>query len=194
MEKQEEQPIQNSEEKLETDIKKLNDIEPIEKIQPSHKVNQNFDKKKPYHQIKGHFHNYHQNHNNTYSSYSNQNIIGKNRTNSEKYNRGRFPASNYAKTSYIFTPQMKRYDEFMYFKNMKWNHFKVQGNVLGNPDGKVVVYEYSDFECPWCKIMNRMIQKAATEYENVYVVHYNFPLDINCNPVLKRQIHNNSCK
>ena len=123
MEKQEEQPIQNSEEKLETDIKKLNDIEPIEKIQPSHKVNQNFDKKKPYHQIKGHFHNYHQNHNNTYSSYSNQNIIGKNRTNSEKYNRGRFPASNYAKTSYndqrnkIFKYNQKKRNQDLYYNN-----------------------------------------------------------------------------
>ena len=46
------------------------------------------------------------------------------------------------------TPHMKNYDEFMYFKNMKNNHFKIKGNVLGNPDAEVVVYEYSDFECP----------------------------------------------
>ena len=99
----------------------------------------------------------------------------------------------YTKTSYIFTPGMKNYDAIMYFQKMKGNPFKIHGNVLGNPDGEVVVYEFSDFECPWCKIMNRMLQKAATEYDNVYVVHYNFPLDMKCNPALKRPFHNNSC-
>ena len=39
-----------------------------------------------------------------------------------------------------------------------------------------------------------MIQKAATEYDNIYVVHYNFPLDMKCNPALNRPFHNNSCK
>ena len=100
----------------------------------------------------------------------------------------------YAKTSYIFTPQMKRYDEFMYFKNMKWNHFKVQGNVLGNPNGDVIVYEYSDFECPMCPIMNRMLQKAAVQdFENILVIHHNFPLDNMCNPLITRPFHRNAC-
>ena len=110
MENQQEQPNPQKEEKIETDNKKpiSSDIEPIEKIQPSHKVISNFDKKKNFHQNKGHFHNYHQNHNNNYSSYSNSNIMGKNRTNSEKYNRIRYSGSNYNKNNYN-DPRNKNY-------------------------------------------------------------------------------------
>ena len=100
----------------------------------------------------------------------------------------------YTKTSYIFTPQMKKYDEFMHFKNMKGNYFKVKGNVLGNPDGDVVVYEYSDFECPMCPVMNRMLQQAAVkDFENILVIHHNFPLDNQCNPLVTRPFHRNAC-
>ena len=100
----------------------------------------------------------------------------------------------YTKLSYIFTPQMKKYDEYMYFQKMKGNHFKVQGNVLGNPEGDVIVYEYSDFECPMCPVMNRMLQKAAKEdFENILVIHHNFPLDNKCNPLVTKPFHANSC-
>ena len=91
------------------------------------------------------------------------------------------------------TPHMKNYDEFMYFKNMKNNHFKIKGNVLGNPDAEVVVYEYSDFECPVCPIMNRMLQKASTELDNIFIIHYNYPLDMKCNPAITRPFHRNAC-
>ena len=100
----------------------------------------------------------------------------------------------YAKLSYVFTPQMKNYDEFMHFKNMKGNPFKVHGNVLGNPDGDVIVYEYSDFECPMCPVMNRMLQQAASkDFENILVIHHNFPLDNHCNPLVTRPFHRNAC-
>ena len=110
MENQQEQPNPQKEEKIETDNKKpiSSDIEPIEKIQPSHKIISNFDKKKNFHQNKGHFHNYHQNHNNNYSSCSNSNLMGKNRTNSEKYNRIRYSGSNYNKNNYN-DPRNKNY-------------------------------------------------------------------------------------
>ena len=110
MENQQEQPNPQKEEKIETDNKKSasTDIEPIEKIQPSHKIISNFDKKKNFHQNKGHFHNYHQNHNNNYSGYSNSNTMGKNRTNSEKYNRIRYSGSNYNKNNYN-DPRNKNY-------------------------------------------------------------------------------------
>ena len=100
----------------------------------------------------------------------------------------------YAKLSYIFTPGMKKYDALMYFQKLKGNPYNVHGNILGNPDGDVVIYEHSDFECPVCPIMNKMLQKAAGEFENIYVVHYNFPLDVNCNPAVDRPFHQNACK
>ena len=99
----------------------------------------------------------------------------------------------YTKLSYKFAPGMKRYDEFTHYKNMKNNYFKSQGNVLGNPDGEVVIYEYSDFECPVCPIMNRMLQQAANEFENIFVIHYNFPLDMKCNPAITQPFHQRAC-
>ena len=100
----------------------------------------------------------------------------------------------YTKLSYKFAPGMKKVDSLMYFKNLKGNPYNVHGNVLGNPNGDVVIYEYSDFECPICPVMNKMLQKAATEFENILVIHYNYPLDMSCNPLVTRPFHYNSCK
>ena len=99
----------------------------------------------------------------------------------------------FTKFSYIFTPQVKQYDAYNYFQKMKGNHYNIHGNVLGNPDAEVVVYEYSDFECPICPIMNRMLQKASTELDNLYIIHYNYPLDMSCNPLITKPFHQNSC-
>ncbi len=101
---------------------------------------------------------------------------------------------SYTKFSYIFTPGMKRVDSLERFQKMKGNPFDVHGNTLGNPDGDVIIYEHSDFECPMCPIMNRMLQKATTEFENIYVIHYNFPMDNACNPVINRPFHQNACR
>ena len=106
METQQEQPVQKTEENLETDNKKTSDIEPIEKIQPSHKTLSNFEKKK-FHPNKVYFHPHHQGHNN-YSSYANQGTMGKNRTNSEKYSRVRYSGQAYNKNSYN-DPRNKNY-------------------------------------------------------------------------------------
>ena len=101
---------------------------------------------------------------------------------------------SYTKFSYIFAPGMKRIDALERFQKMRGNPFDVHGNTLGNPDGDVIIYEHSDFECPMCPIMNRMLQKATTEFENIYVIHYNFPMDNACNPAINRPFHPNACK
>lgn len=100
----------------------------------------------------------------------------------------------YTKTSYILAPHVEQMDEFEYFANVKGNPFNAHGNSLGNPDGNIIIYEYSDFKCPMCPIMNRMLQKAAGEYENIFIIHYNMPLDNECNPALKRPFHVGSCQ
>ena len=106
METQQEQPVQKTEENLETDNKKTSDIEPIEKIQPSHKTLSNFEKKK-FHPNKGYFHPHHPGHNN-YSGYANQGTMGKNRAGSEKYSRVRYTGQAYNKNSYN-DPRNKNY-------------------------------------------------------------------------------------
>jgi protein-disulfide isomerase len=51
------------------------------------------------------------------------------------------------------------------------------GNAFaGNPDGDVVVVEYSDFNCPYCKQTERDIARVIAEDKNVKVVFRELPI------------------
>ena len=82
---------------------------------------------------------------------------------------------------------------FLEFQNMKTNIYAIKGNTLGNPDGKIVIYLYSDFMCPFCKVTNTMVHKLAKEEKDIIIYHINFPLDMECNPVIKNMIHPGAC-
>jgi protein-disulfide isomerase len=48
---------------------------------------------------------------------------------------------------------------------------------IGNPDAKVKIIEYSDFQCPYCKAFHPSIQKAIQEYgDKILYVYKQFPL------------------
>ena len=79
------------------------------------------------------------------------------------------------------------------FQDLKTNIYAIKGNTLGNPDGEIVIYIYSDFMCPFCKIANTMMHKLAKEEKDVVVYHINFPLDSECNPALKQSMHPGAC-
>ena len=69
---------------------------------------------------------------------------------------------------------------------MKTNIYAIKGNTLGNPDGKIVIYLYSDFLLPFCKVTNTMAHKLAKKKKDIIIYHINFPLDMKCNPVIKK--------
>lgn len=53
-----------------------------------------------------------------------------------------------------------------------------EDHLRGNPDAKVVIVEYSDFECPFCKAFHPTLQQAMQEYGNdIAWVYRHFPLD-----------------
>ena len=99
----------------------------------------------------------------------------------------------YTSTSYVLSPQMKISKSFEEFQKMKENVYKVSGNVLGNSDGSVKVFIFSDYLCPFCRISNIMVHKLASEDNNVEVIHFNFPLDPNCNRAVQNYVHPNAC-
>lgn len=99
----------------------------------------------------------------------------------------------YTNKSYIMAPHMKQMGEFEKIRRMKSNPYKTTGNILGDADGKVLVYIYSDYQCPACSMFNIIIHKAAKELKNVKIIHKNFPLDTSCNKTLKYQMHPGSC-
>lgn len=96
-------------------------------------------------------------------------------------------------TSYIFTPQVKRYEALVKYSKMKENPFKVNGNILGDKNAKLVVYIYTDYRCPICKTYNVITHRAAQEIGGFKMVHKNLPLDMECNKYLTKPFHEGSC-
>ncbi len=67
------------------------------------------------------------------------------------------------------------------------------GNNLGAVDAEVIINEFTDIQCPFCALSNTMMNKIVSEYDNIRVIHHDLPLDIECNPIMKQQMHENSC-
>lgn len=98
---------------------------------------------------------------------------------------------SYTTFSNILTPQVKKHKEYQSYSRV--NDYKVSGNILGDPNAGVVVHEYTDYQCPFCFVLNTMLHRAVTELDNVKVVHHNLPLDTACNKDMQSQMHPGSC-
>ncbi len=100
----------------------------------------------------------------------------------------------YTSLSYVFTPQVKTYKEFKKYEKMQRNNpFKARGNILGDKNSKLVVYIYTDYQCPICRTYNVITSRAASELGGFRLVHKNLPLDIDCNEYVETPFHQNSC-
>lgn len=91
-------------------------------------------------------------------------------------------------------PFASRKQSIKHYMQMKKNPYKVSGNVLGNPNGKIKVELYSDFKCPICPSYNIMLHKLVKENKDVLIIHRQFPLDNECNIYLDRQMHEGACR
>ncbi len=100
----------------------------------------------------------------------------------------------YLTKSNVLAPNIYQYNNFTQFSEMTADDYATSGNSLGNKDGKVKIYIYSDFQCPYCKITNKMFQKLSHENKNVEVFHTNFPLDKKCNKYIQKTVHKGSCE
>ena len=90
----------------------------------------------------------------------------------------------YLNKTIILSPRLQKqileernYKEFF---EAKRNKYAIKGNVLGNKKADVVIKVYSDFNCPYCRVLNIMLHKAVKE-ERILVKEINFPLDKSCN-------------
>lgn len=99
----------------------------------------------------------------------------------------------YSRITYKFAPQMKRAGEFKEFIHAKKNKYAVKGNLLGDENAKVIVYVYSDYQCPICFTHNIMMHKLAKEIKGIKIIHKNMPLDTDCNVYLKNPMHKGAC-
>ncbi len=99
----------------------------------------------------------------------------------------------YSGITYNFVPNVKATKSILKYKKIKYNPYRVSGNILGNPEGTVVIELYSDYVCPLCYINNIMLHKAVKEYKNIKVIHHNYPFDKECNPYMTYNIHPKAC-
>ncbi|MDO8493970.1 MAG: vitamin K epoxide reductase family protein [Deltaproteobacteria bacterium] len=66
--------------------------------------------------------------------------------------------------------------------------------VWGNPQAKVVIVEFSDFQCPFCKEAAFKFKPIIAEFKDqVQFRFYHYPLDKNCNASIDREMHQYAC-
>lgn len=100
----------------------------------------------------------------------------------------------YLDSTTILSPKLKKQRLFKEFYEAKRNKYAIKGNILGKKDAPVKITIYSDFNCPFCKIANIMIHKAAKE-QNILIEEISYPLDSACNSHIGISLggHENSC-
>lgn len=65
---------------------------------------------------------------------------------------------------------------------------------VGAAQPKLVITEFSDYQCPHCAKAHEQLRLLVQTYpEAVRVVHRHFPLDNDCNPLIKQVFHTHSC-
>jgi uncharacterized membrane protein len=65
---------------------------------------------------------------------------------------------------------------------------------VGAARPKLVITEFSDYQCPHCARAHEQLRKLVARYPAaVRVVHRHFPLDNDCNPKIDRPFHTHAC-
>ncbi len=75
-------------------------------------------------------------------------------------------------------------------------NFDITGRPFwGAKNAKVVVVEFSDFECPYCQKAAFNLKPLLAEYQDqVKLVFLHFPLDKSCNVGMPREAHKMACQ
>ena len=62
-------------------------------------------------------------------------------------------------------------------KNIKITSISDNDHILGNSNAKVIIVEYSDTECPFCKVFHSTMHQVITKYDGkVAWVYRNYPI------------------
>lgn len=91
------------------------------------------------------------------------------------------------------SPELSRYlDDFF---RQKANSFNIQGRpVWGNPDAKVTIVEFSDFQCPYCAKAASDLKRILKPFDaHVRLVFLHYPLSSHCNPGIAQEGHPLAC-
>jgi uncharacterized membrane protein/predicted DsbA family dithiol-disulfide isomerase len=64
---------------------------------------------------------------------------------------------------------------------------------IGAEEPSLVVVEFSDYECPYCRGAHRRLRQFTGGHPGVRLVHRHLPLDMACNPGLRQPFHLRAC-
>ncbi|HSA60085.1 MAG TPA: thioredoxin domain-containing protein [bacterium] len=81
------------------------------------------------------------------------------------------------------------------FESLPVQELDVTGRPFwGNPNARVKIVEFSDFQCPFCRRAAFTLKPYLKAYQNDVVLYFlNYPLDSVCNPVIEHGGHPVSC-
>lgn len=99
----------------------------------------------------------------------------------------------YTTLSDVLAPQVKAQKEFKSYFKPDGKSYKVSGNTLGDKNATLVVHIYTDYQCPFCFVLNTMTMRAVSELSGLKIIHHHLPLDMECNESLTQQMHEGSC-
>jgi protein-disulfide isomerase/uncharacterized membrane protein len=69
------------------------------------------------------------------------------------------------------------------------------GYPTGSASDPVTIVEFTDFECPYCARAYQDLKRAlSADHAGVNVVVRNFPLNSDCNPQVRSQVHTHACQ
>jgi len=108
-------------------------------------------------------------------------------------------------TLFILYSQEKKYAaDFEDFDRTAYlNFFYLQKPIPIDPKGRpmwgregapITIMEFSDFECPFCKVAALNLKPRLKAYQdNIAFYFLNYPLDKSCNPTLPQNMHEQAC-
>jgi protein-disulfide isomerase len=68
------------------------------------------------------------------------------------------------------------------------------GHYLGAEHPALTVTEFSDYECPYCRLAHARIRDLLERFPTrLRLVHRHYPLDGSCNPSIQGRMHENAC-
>ena len=66
---------------------------------------------------------------------------------------------------------------------------------IGATDPEVTIVEFSDYECPYCRLAHRIIRELVAKHrDKLRLVHRHLPLDQQCNERVPQEFHLHACR
>lgn len=97
----------------------------------------------------------------------------------------------------VSDPAMSTKEKIDAFYKQSIHDFQISDKwaVWGNPNSKVKIVEFSEFQCPYCKISAFNVKPFLQELNNKVAYYFvNYPLDSSCNPNLTNPMHPMACE